>query len=45
MADRVVHGKEMLEQNRALLAMQMEEIVKQDKEKKEAMRSAMSYGE
>lgn len=44
MADRQIPGKEMLEQNRALLAMQMEALQKKEMEKKEAMRGPMSYG-
>lgn len=42
MADREVLGKEMLESNRALLALQMEQIAEEEKAKKIASRSAMS---
>ena len=42
MADHQVHGREMLESNRALLAMQMEQLQKEEAEKTAAARSAMS---
>ena len=45
MIDRLIPAKEMLEQNRALLAIQMEDIQKKEKEKKEALRNPMPYGD
>ena len=45
MVDRIIPAKEMLEQNRALLAMQMEDLQKKEKEKKAALRNPTPYGD
>ena len=41
----MIPAKEMLEQNRALLAMQMEDLQKKEKDRKDALRNPRPYGD